>query len=434
MTSTPFLSAVDEARLNIRGSRDPLGLVPLWGHLGRSVVGNLTTATTSVRGFTAMMLGYYFADELDPKGREGSDSRLKVFLKFEQLSAYARWHVNEDGDLRGITEVKRRLEELTEIPIASDSSGQILANQKTYGLWGLYTMPSRASDLIEKNELTLTPLAREFIEKNSLRTLEREMPDASKRIRDILAKDRSTIVPDGADAKLLRAIAAVLDPKFPATERAFYREYLVLGRGGSCRWQEIFAVMVEEYLPRNEGFCLKHLGEMIKQAQRQGHPELAHHLERIRAMEALLVPLAMLFSHAQARDGAPLTDVVKDVSHAWGKGLAKVDPTAIEDLVSIVDEVYADPSTSRRFVDLAEYLRSGDYANAILLALQHNEFVMRTRGGAEPWVVLRNKRLDVRFRDGGAEELASASAVAGAWRNGYYLNPLKIVSDQLRGS
>ena len=42
-----FLTAADTERLNIRGSRDPLGLVPIWGDFGRKVVENLTTASNS---------------------------------------------------------------------------------------------------------------------------------------------------------------------------------------------------------------------------------------------------------------------------------------------------------------------------------------------------------------------------------------------------
>ena len=44
-----FLTAVDTEHVNVRGFRVPLGLVPLWGSIGRKAVGNLTTASDSVR-------------------------------------------------------------------------------------------------------------------------------------------------------------------------------------------------------------------------------------------------------------------------------------------------------------------------------------------------------------------------------------------------
>ena len=59
----PFLTELDE-RAQVKGSRDPLGLVPLWSRFGREVVGNLTTVTNSVRGFTTLLIGFELADML----------------------------------------------------------------------------------------------------------------------------------------------------------------------------------------------------------------------------------------------------------------------------------------------------------------------------------------------------------------------------------
>ena len=44
--------------------------------------------------------------------------------------------------------VRRNLRE-RRVTISDHTSHQILSNQKTYGLWGLYTMPARASGLVE---------------------------------------------------------------------------------------------------------------------------------------------------------------------------------------------------------------------------------------------------------------------------------------------
>jgi hypothetical protein len=58
-----FLTEIDP-RAAVKGSRDPLGLQPIWTRFGRQVVGNLTTVTTSLRNFTTWMLGLHFAEEL----------------------------------------------------------------------------------------------------------------------------------------------------------------------------------------------------------------------------------------------------------------------------------------------------------------------------------------------------------------------------------
>ena len=66
MTTTrpvPFLT-LEDPNAKIKGSRDPLAAQPIWAAFGRHVVTNLTTQSTSVRGFTTLLLGRYFAAEL----------------------------------------------------------------------------------------------------------------------------------------------------------------------------------------------------------------------------------------------------------------------------------------------------------------------------------------------------------------------------------
>jgi hypothetical protein len=49
MISTPFLTEVD-ARAQVKGSRDSLGVMMLWSHFSSRVVVNLTTVTGKDRG------------------------------------------------------------------------------------------------------------------------------------------------------------------------------------------------------------------------------------------------------------------------------------------------------------------------------------------------------------------------------------------------
>jgi hypothetical protein len=49
----PFLT-LEDPNAKIKGSRDPLGVQPIWSAFGRHVVTNLTTQSTSVRGFTVL--------------------------------------------------------------------------------------------------------------------------------------------------------------------------------------------------------------------------------------------------------------------------------------------------------------------------------------------------------------------------------------------
>jgi hypothetical protein len=70
-----FLTDID-SRAAVKGSRDPLALVPVWSFFGRKVVGNLSTVTDSVRGFTTLLIGYYLAQEI--QDRQASTARAPV--------------------------------------------------------------------------------------------------------------------------------------------------------------------------------------------------------------------------------------------------------------------------------------------------------------------------------------------------------------------
>src|SRR5215207_8406386 len=89
MMKAPFLTLLDP-RAKIKGSRDPLGLQILWTKLGRQVVYNLTTVTTSLRGFTVLLLGLYFAERAITESNIPPNQLVELFLKFEQLAAYSR--------------------------------------------------------------------------------------------------------------------------------------------------------------------------------------------------------------------------------------------------------------------------------------------------------------------------------------------------------
>ena len=103
---------LEDPNARIQGSRDPLGVQPIWAAFGRQVVTNLSTVSTSVRGFTTLLLARFLTEKMMDKGMAGEEDALPIFLRMEQIAAYAR-HVGHgvDGDIRGIERVKRSVEE-----------------------------------------------------------------------------------------------------------------------------------------------------------------------------------------------------------------------------------------------------------------------------------------------------------------------------------
>ena len=80
----------------------------MWSAFGRHVVTKLTTVSTAVRGFTTLLLGRYFAADLVDRGMANREDALDIFLRMEQICAYAQYvGAGVDDNIRGIERVKR---------------------------------------------------------------------------------------------------------------------------------------------------------------------------------------------------------------------------------------------------------------------------------------------------------------------------------------
>ena len=135
---------------------------PVWTRFGRHVVGNLTTVTTSVRDFTTLLLGYFWAERVSAELGPGSE--LATFLKWEQLAAYSRAKLNRDYSFRGTESVKQTLNHGSRVTLSNSRAFQILSDQQTYGIWGLYSVASAASGLVEQDPARWTPAGLQFVE------------------------------------------------------------------------------------------------------------------------------------------------------------------------------------------------------------------------------------------------------------------------------
>jgi len=433
-TSLFFLTEPDNERLNIRGSRDPLGLVPFWGHLGRKVVTNLTTASGSIRGFTTLLLGLYFAERVqDPDGDE-SKGRLHAFLKFEQLAGYVRWLMHGDDRLRGITRVQARCNDnRSALAIGASPDEQILSDQRTYGLWGLYTTPSVASDLLERADMRLTLAARELVEGICLPQLRRSSRKAEDQILALIARNRASVNPEGRERELFDALAEVLHPAFTPPEAAFYREHLLEGaRTGRQQCQARFADLVLQ-LPDDEAFGHDHLRALITRTQHgRDDQELHEYLVAIQDAQYLLVAMGNLFGYLQQCDKVRLKTVVAEVRSVWPRGLPHLRAAAIDAMRASLATVYGSDDAASTVCALAHALADGDMDGGVQHVLAHNRFIMRQRYDAEPWISLEDGVLDVRYRDTRPVHLLHAEELKASWENSFYLDPLKQIADEVR--
>ena len=423
----PFLT-LEDPNAKIKGSRDPLGVQPIWSAFGRHVVTNLTTQSTSIRGFTVLLLGRYFAADLLDRGMANREDALDIFLRMEQVGAYVR-HVAHGvkGEIRGIERVQRFTDERHgNVVIAADRRRMILSDQKVYGLWGLYSVPARTSGLIPQDALDVMPAAREFIESHYISRLN----GSAGKLRKLLTQGGRLRTNDRDP--VFAALTPILDPRFTSDELEFYGTYLRDGHyvpGADAGRQERFRRLLESDTELGELTGRAEILYLAKRA-RQQDGGLSVSLDRIAHLEAFLAPTAALFQHLLTCHRQQVTNVAEEIRRMWGSNVPNLDRAAFEELLSEIQLTSTD-AVGSLMDQVHAALHAGDFETAIDGLLSWNEVVMQIRGGA-PWARIGDgRRLDVRYR--GTEQLLPAKdELPDLWMNSYFIDALKDVTQQLK--
>jgi len=429
LLDVPFLTDLD-SRAAVKGSRDPLGIQAIWTRFGRHVVGNLTTVSNSVRDFTTLLLGYWFAERIADE--RGPGSELATFLKWEQLAAYARASVNDDFAFRGIERVRRNLSEGPRVTLSDNPSHQILGNQKIYGLWGLYTVPARASALLDGDPPRLMPPARALVERRCLPVLTDGGGRDARRVREVLSRPSARLDLAGADVAMVSAVARTLRPRLSNEEREFYTFHLLHGGPQDAtagRQQQLAGLPRDTLDDQDFAWAPAAVGHLAKAAARHGRDweALAHRLTCIRTCETVLAPASAVFTYLLGLDGKAPDLVSRRLREAWGGGLRNVHAEAFAELRGEIGA--GDGATGERWAGIAAALAAGEYGRLVDLLLAQNAAVMSQRGGA-PWIELRSGKLHVRFRDEQGA-LPDRTELTRLWRFPYFLDSLRSVAAQL---
>jgi len=415
---------LEDPRARIQGSRDPLGAQPLWSGFGRHLVCNLTTVSDSVRGFSTLLLGRWFGERLIADGKAEDHDALPIFLRTEQLCAYARYIMHDVSDTRGIERVHSFLERGRTVRIEDGPGGWILADQKTYGIWGLFSVSARVSGLLEDGPVGLAPAAREFVESEYLPHLS---PVADKLLRLVSiggaleATKRNPV---------MKALGEAMPPVLSANEVAFYGSYLrdaahAEGQQRTRRQQLLASLLAEHtdlegWIGREEMIALAEASDAVDE-------KLANRLRRAARLEALLAPVDLIFSHMLTRHGQSPAAIARELHDRWGSQTPNLDTPADELLPEIAELTTAELAGNARTIDHA--LHHGDYETVVRTLLEWNREVMSRRNAA-PWVQLTHDLLDVRYR-GVEGALPTGDELPSVWRNSYFLNTLKRITRQI---
>jgi hypothetical protein len=417
-----FFTELDP-RAKVKGSRDPLGTQPVWGALGRTLVGNLTTVTTSVRGFTTLLIGLHLAQRA--AAERGAASLESVFIVWEQIAAYAQHAFLGTTALLGSRRVVARARAGT-ATLSPHPEGQILGNQKAYGLWGLYTTAARASGLVATGTPPrLTPVAERFVQSHYLPKLATAWGPEARDLVRLIQKERS-VLEVTKNNKRLATVAGVLQPELDKAEVQLYRDHLVAGgpidrtEGRQERLAALMAAHSSETAPLSRDL----VSTLADDAEAAKSPDIATQLRRIAAAESVLAPAAHLFAHLLTREGASLAHVASDVASQWGHRLDSVDPSASQALLPFSDG-------QGRWAEVAETLSAGSYRDALELLLRRNADAMTARGGTAPWATQVGGHLRIRFQ-GDPESLPDGPTVRRVWRHPYFLPSLRHVISETR--
>lgn len=432
MNYGPFLTSIDP-RAAIKGSRDPLGIQSIWTRMGRRVVGNLTTITTSTRDFTTTLLGYWLAEKIN--GEKGGEGDLETFLKWEQLAAYSRYIVNKDEGIRGIERVKKAQPEHETVLLCADGSAQILSNQRTYGLWGLYTGPSRASGLVADNPTRLTSTGRAILEECCLPTMARNGLSDGRPLIDIIKERTYKLNWNGKDKNLMRGIGKTLGRAFSEDERRLYRRALVTvdDCDHTDGLQRELAAAIDALLTAQVGGMSPSMVERLaKECEaRSGLGPAARRLREIAVTERLLAPAAMMFGALLAYDGQTVQVVAERIKRSWPDLRGCINLKALFELKHDFQISPEDIESGERWIHIAKCLAGGNYVAALEAMIQQNATVMRLRG-SDAWVGLREGRLEIRFQEEQAVEALEGRDPSEIWLHSFFIDALAAIARELR--
>jgi len=418
---------LEDPNAKIKGSRDPLGMQPIWVSFARHLISNLTTQTTSVRGFTVFILSRYFANLLVEDRTLSREKVVDAFLRTEQLGAYARYvKHNVQEDIRGIERVKASVHDNKgKVYIEPNKRGMILSDQKMYGLWGLYSVASRVSGFIPDGPLGVEDKTKEFIEKNYY-----------PRIADVITPLKRILVGGGQinvkNNRIIDAMAKILPQHFTKDEFQFYTDYVSNGlhvKSDAGDRQARFCRLLGGYAELESGVGREEV-VLLKEKAGEGNEDIAQYLDRIICLESILAPADAIFNFVRTENEQTPKEVSSKLMKTWGKSFPNINKDYFDTLIPEIERT-SSKSIASAMRRCCISLANGDYSEAIMSILEWNKSVMEDRKSS-PWILLSDRgRIDVRYR-GLDSILPDGNKLPTLWRNGYFIDSLKNIIRQLR--
>lgn len=366
----PFLSLLDD-RAKPKGSRDPLGFELIWTHYGRQVIGNLTTITGSLTNFAVAILGFKWANDLHAHLPE-ADRQPRIrdsFLRYEQLAAYLRY-LSGDTQIMGITRVQQRMRDKTSrVTFGLGADSQILSDQASYGLWGLYSSAMRDAGLVQGDNRLLTPIGLAIAEKIEHKLDQSHFIDLFSSVKPIAIDE--------------------LEPLASSFKRAINNKdarrdlmHTLMGGAQHKQMQQKLWLLTQGMAEENSG--VNGIPDFITQVKaRSNGSDLMQRLTEIEWVERVLVAANNIFNYCRRKDGAMVAEIVSELEQRYSYSHLS-DNFSFEGLRDVLGVQRVDILQR-----LLQALRNHNQNEAVMALLELNRIVMELRGGC-PWVELEN--------------------------------------------
>lgn len=331
---------------------------------------------------------------------------LETFLRYEQLAGYLRY-LGGDRDIMGITRVSRRMtSEAESIRFGMGADDQILSDQTSYGLWGLYASPMHNSGLILGDDRQPTQAGLAIAHR-----LEKSLHKAE--LKALFMSDRNVSL-EALDKYSKPFVAGIND----TDSREQLLQILMQGGEGNAVQQEIWQI-TRELASRGE-LPESYPDFVAALKATTSNPKVESRLAALDSVERLLVAVNNLFDYCRRKDGERLESVLAHLEGRYGFSYIPED----------IDFEHAG-SRGALLEKIRSALRAGEAETAVLEILELNRRVMEDRDGA-PWVEVENDgRLRVRVQKETAV-LRHSEELEYAWDYDYFMGSyLAIARDAL---
>jgi hypothetical protein len=313
------------------------------------------------------------------------------------LTGYVRYF-GKATDIMGITRVKARvLEESFDITLGMSPDQQILSDQASYGLWGLYSSAARDTGLVKGNDRVIT-IDGETI---ALRIIA-QLGDAANLLLKLLHSGQSL------NRDQLESVSEVfMNAVRHSSVRELLLHALMSGRDPNGVQRELWAIT--QSLFQSDQKSPETVGEFVRQVLAKGPSAgLAQYLNDIIQTERLLVATNNVFNYCRRKDGASLSEILDTFdSHYVYAHLPDVLP--------------GDSFPRRQSLErILSAFRQNDASLLIAEVFSLNKDVMKHRSGAA-WVEVEGgKTLRVKVRSEKAE-LRKQQEIEERWDYDYFL-------------